>query len=440
MEQHPLVSVIVPAYNYAEYLPQAIDSALAQDWPSLEVIVVDDGSTDHTQEVLAAYGDRIRALAQPNSGVNAATGAGIGAARGEFLAFLDADDSWRPDRVRLLAEALMAHPEAGLVWGDMEIVDHAGRVTHPSFRRAHGMEPHAGRVLGRLLRGNFVSAGAMMVRGSLRHRYHPIPEVAAWQDWWIAVRVAEVSEVHTIEEPVNLYRWHDRNMNLGADAARLARLLRVELPFRRWLLENVPAGAATPEEWSLAIRGLDGALERVSEHTGEAPERLVRVGPDDLRRSALAAEEGRRALADGDPVQALGRLAAAIGAAPAQREPRMLLEQVLPLATGQADQAALGHQLVRGTVTFVLVDEIEADPGLLEEYGRGVSGEDDATLVVGGVDHHAAVARLQALITRAGMDSEEGADVLAVEARDPAGAAAAIGRPVSGRLERALAS
>ena len=88
------ISVIIPTYNYARFLAEAIDSALGQSYAPLEIIVVDDGSTDATSEVLAAYGDRIRVLRQKNQGVAMARNAGIAAARGDYLAFLDSDDAW----------------------------------------------------------------------------------------------------------------------------------------------------------------------------------------------------------------------------------------------------------------------------------------------------------------------------------------------------------
>jgi glycosyltransferase involved in cell wall biosynthesis len=95
------VSVVIPTYNYARYLGEAIDSALGQTLPPLEVTVVDDGSTDDTPQVLAAYGDRIRVLRQKNAGVAIARNSGIAAARGEYVAFLDADDVWLPRKLEL---------------------------------------------------------------------------------------------------------------------------------------------------------------------------------------------------------------------------------------------------------------------------------------------------------------------------------------------------
>lgn len=436
MELPPLVSVILPAYDYADYLPQAIDSALAQDWPALEVIVVDDGSTDATPDVIASYGDRIRSVRRPNGGLNAATDTGIAAARGELLTFLDADDTWRPGRVRLLAEALASHPDAGLAWGDMEVVDGAGNLTQPSFRRASGIEPLSGRVLGRLLWGNFISAGSLMVRASLRDRFHPIPAFAAWQDWWIASQVAAVADVQAIPEAVNIYRQHDRNMNLGADAARLTGLYRTEIPFRRWLLQNVPAPAASIDQWVMAVRLLDTAIHQVAAQDGRTP---AEVAPLEERSHRVMLEEGRHALTAGDPVAAVARLAAAIGAWPGSDDARALLAQALPLAARQADRTAAAEPVARSIVTFVLVEELDAEPELLAGYARTVSGADDATLVVGGVDDRAAAKRLMALVRAAGMESEDAADVLAIQARDAAAAAAEVGQPIARRLETALA-
>ena len=105
------ISVIIPACNCAECLRQAVDSALSQELAPLEVIVVNDGSTDATRSVAARYGGRIVYLEQENLGQGAARNAALRIARGEFIAFLDADDYWRPAFLRTCVELLVSHPE-----------------------------------------------------------------------------------------------------------------------------------------------------------------------------------------------------------------------------------------------------------------------------------------------------------------------------------------
>jgi glycosyltransferase involved in cell wall biosynthesis len=107
----PLVSVIIPVYNCAEYLGQAIDSVLNQTFMDLEVIVVDDGSTDRTPEIAAQYRDHITYIRQPNGGNAAARNRGIANARGRWLCFLDADDLWEPRKLERQLLDLLRHPE-----------------------------------------------------------------------------------------------------------------------------------------------------------------------------------------------------------------------------------------------------------------------------------------------------------------------------------------
>jgi glycosyltransferase involved in cell wall biosynthesis len=100
MASHRGISVVIPTYNRADLLGEAVDSALAQDWPELEVIVVDDGSTDRTPELLAGYGDQVRVIRQENAGESSARNAGILAARHELVALLDSDNRWLPGKLR----------------------------------------------------------------------------------------------------------------------------------------------------------------------------------------------------------------------------------------------------------------------------------------------------------------------------------------------------
>jgi glycosyltransferase involved in cell wall biosynthesis len=112
------ISVVIPTYNNERHLSRAIDSVLAQSRPAEEIIVVDDGSTDRTPEIAAAYGDKIRYLRQENAGASAARNTGIQAAACEWIAFLDADDEWLPNKLQRQTEHLQRHPELGWTTGN----------------------------------------------------------------------------------------------------------------------------------------------------------------------------------------------------------------------------------------------------------------------------------------------------------------------------------
>jgi glycosyltransferase involved in cell wall biosynthesis len=114
-----LVSVVIPSHNYGRFVAAAVDSVLAQRYPHVEVIVVDDGSTDDTPQRLEPYRDRIVSIRQENQGVSAARNTGIRAARGELIALLDADDAWHPRKLELQMRSLAEHPEIGMLGADL---------------------------------------------------------------------------------------------------------------------------------------------------------------------------------------------------------------------------------------------------------------------------------------------------------------------------------
>lgn len=123
----PRFAVIIPVYNGAATLAQALDSVLAQTWPAHEIIVVDDGSRDASAEVAAAYGGRVSLIRQPNGGVSAARNAGARAATAEWLCFLDADDWYYPERLAVHAAMIRQDPALDFLTGDFDYVDSAGR-------------------------------------------------------------------------------------------------------------------------------------------------------------------------------------------------------------------------------------------------------------------------------------------------------------------------
>ncbi len=132
-----LVSVIIPTYNRSRLVCQAIDSGLAQTHPAVEVIVIDDGSTDDTAERLATYGARIRVIRQPNAGVCAARNNGMAAARGDYIALLDSDDHWLPWKLAAQLAAFRARPELQFVHADTMIIDRSGHLLHERSRHRY---------------------------------------------------------------------------------------------------------------------------------------------------------------------------------------------------------------------------------------------------------------------------------------------------------------
>jgi GT2 family glycosyltransferase len=123
-----LVSVLIPTYNRAYIICSAIDSVLAQTYKKIEVVVVDDGSTDNTRELLARYGDAVRYIYQPNAGLAAARNTGLAAARGEFIALQDSDDLWLPWKIEGQMAVMALDQRIGLCWTDLTAVNPKGEV------------------------------------------------------------------------------------------------------------------------------------------------------------------------------------------------------------------------------------------------------------------------------------------------------------------------
>jgi Glycosyl transferase family 2 len=311
----PLVSCITTTYNYARYLPEAIDSALTQEYPSesIEVIVVDYGSTDDTPAVVEPYLGRVSYLRHDrNLGVIAAASDGIAAASGEFLAFLNADDRWTPQAVERLVSALLANPDAGLAYGDMRVIDAGGRTIHPSFLELMGVPPRRGRVLGSLMRSNFISSGSFAFRADLRDELHPLPRHAPWEDWYIALRVAAVSEIEYVPAPVLLYRFHGENVVLFGDDDRVLRQWERELPFRRRLLAELDPAVLSEEEVVGAYAAFEQMAEDLGQTTGRCLEEMIVVTEGDRREAARILRRG----IEMPPRQAVSALASALALDP----------------------------------------------------------------------------------------------------------------------------
>jgi glycosyltransferase involved in cell wall biosynthesis len=133
LKKTPIVSIVIPTYNRAWTLSQAIDSVLNQAYCNRELIVVDDGSTDHTKALLATYGEKIKIILQENRGVSAARNRGIEMASGEYIALLDSDDIWLPEKIESQIQFFKENPHA-LICQTQEIWIRNGRRVNPKRR------------------------------------------------------------------------------------------------------------------------------------------------------------------------------------------------------------------------------------------------------------------------------------------------------------------
>jgi glycosyltransferase involved in cell wall biosynthesis len=159
----PRISVILPVYNREQTVARAIRSVLTQTWTPLELIVIDDGSTDGTRDVLTSFGSQITVLEQPNAGAYAARNRGLRHAKGELIAFIDSDDAWLPDRLASQMP-LMERPEVGLVFGDVvHVRPNRARKRVTSFQVA---PPRRGSVAAQFAWCNFVPTVTVLVRRS----------------------------------------------------------------------------------------------------------------------------------------------------------------------------------------------------------------------------------------------------------------------------------
>jgi glycosyltransferase involved in cell wall biosynthesis len=163
----PLVSVCIGAYNRKDYIRECVDSALGQTWPNKEIVVVDDASTDGTREILKSYGDAIRLiLRDANSGICPITrNQAARAARGAYVAFLDSDDVWYPDKLAKQVAFMEVHPEVPLCHTLCNVIDERSRVV--GVRHGAGVVPPTGMIFERLLDHCWVTISTVMVRREL---------------------------------------------------------------------------------------------------------------------------------------------------------------------------------------------------------------------------------------------------------------------------------
>ena len=203
----PLVSVIVPTYNSARYIRAAVESVLAQTHQSFELIVVDDGSTDNTRDVLAAHLGRLRYERRDNRGVYAARNRGVSLSRAPYLAFLDADDLWEPSKLAEQVQFMEAHPDFGAVHTDAAIIDREGRTIKASSNARR--QSRDGMVFEEFFRVNMavILMSTVMIRRSCFDALGPFDERdPVVQDYFYFLRLSWQFPVGFLPAPLVRYR------------------------------------------------------------------------------------------------------------------------------------------------------------------------------------------------------------------------------------------
>jgi glycosyltransferase involved in cell wall biosynthesis/peptidoglycan/xylan/chitin deacetylase (PgdA/CDA1 family) len=245
--ERDLVSVVLPCYNQAHYLAAAIESVLAQTYSNVEVVVVDDGSTDNTHEVAARYPD-VRCVRQSNKGLSAARNAGLRSATGTFITFLDADDTLEPEAVARGLECLRAHPEAAFAYGKFLRTNANGEVLAD--------EPHApigSDAFANLLRGNHIGMhAAVLYRRAVLQLVDGFDEgLRACEDYDLYFRIARRLPIAGHPHVVARYRRHEASMS--SNEAMMLRVALEVLERQRAFLDDPSRVAAYREgyrNWS----------------------------------------------------------------------------------------------------------------------------------------------------------------------------------------------
>jgi hypothetical protein len=212
---HPAVTVLIDTYNHERFIEEALVSVLEQDFPQskTEVLVVDDGSTDRTPEIVRKFEPRVRLIRKSNGGQASAFNAGIPQAQGKIVAFLDGDDWWAPNKLTRVMQAMSADPAVG-------IVGHGITIAHPSnLAQSHtlreGFRFQANALEGARIfrtRKAFLGTSRMTIRTEVLQRIGPVPgEIAIQADEYLFTLAATVAAAQILPESLTHYRVHDAN-------------------------------------------------------------------------------------------------------------------------------------------------------------------------------------------------------------------------------------
>ena len=248
MQNQPLVSAIIPAYNVADYLHRAIESVLKQTYPNIETIVVNDGSTDNTEAVARSFPE-VRYFCQSNHGLSTTRNVGASRARGEYLAFLDADDEWMPTKIeRQVAVLVQDDTVAGVGTHRIRVVvdEEWNVLSRQPSRRADGQLVEIS--FGQITRGNrFVGASVMVRKADFEELggFDPVLLAIEDHDLWLRI-TGSGRRMLNLREP--LYVFYERPHSLRSDLDKVVNAHQVIL--KKWDPSANPGSPLSPAEFS----------------------------------------------------------------------------------------------------------------------------------------------------------------------------------------------
>ncbi|MCB1196045.1 glycosyltransferase [bacterium] len=211
----PKVSVIMPSYNCAHYLPNAIQSVLNQTFEDYEIVVIDDGSTDSTKDLMQAYVEKypqkIRYIYQKNKGLSGARNTGIENACGEYIALLDADDLWLPERLKAQIDFLKKHPEYSFVFSDVYAMDENGKRGKTMMRLK---KPVSGDIFYELLLENFISVPTTLIKKDcFKNAGFYSSDMKLCEDHHFSLRLANYYKGGYIDQPLACYMIRSNSLS-----------------------------------------------------------------------------------------------------------------------------------------------------------------------------------------------------------------------------------
>lgn len=218
----PAVSVLIPSYNHAPYLPLALQSVFEQTYTDYEIVVVDDGSTDGSVDLLRSCGDRIRLFTQQNRGTYATLNRLIAESRGRYLAILNSDDLWLPQKLEKQVALLVANPNTGLVHTYGYFIDDAGNRLSQNPLGYPWPRTTCSNPIEDLVRYNRIVPSSATIRRECFEKLGGFREdLYGLGDWEMWLRIALHYEIGFIDEPLTLYRVHATNACHRHDKMRM---------------------------------------------------------------------------------------------------------------------------------------------------------------------------------------------------------------------------